>query len=283
MATTGQDVWQCSAFLNKIPMVDAMHFAQEGAELVATMYTYDLLESLGLSMETPRQLLQCSPSGFNLIPVLKENESCKDVGGSSSSSSTWLREPESVPTIPPLERVVVASDSLEADDDDVSRVPSQGRATPCDRALFNDFLNRAILKNSWKTNPRQVILKDPPLLYRSPPTLTNVVDCRFKRKNHERVFVCDGCEAIVCYSKKSTGSGSRALCTFAGDYDDNSWEALDYDLRQEAWELGLIDAKWICTRVCGSMPTGAQKDRRTRTADGTIKSGRDCKRPYWQT
>ena len=68
-STTGQEVWQCSAFLNKIPMIDSMHFAQEGAELVATMYTYDLLESLGLSMETPLQLLQCSPSGFNLIPV----------------------------------------------------------------------------------------------------------------------------------------------------------------------------------------------------------------------
>ena len=177
----------------------------------------------------------------------------------------------------------MASDFLEADDDDVSRVTSQGRATPCDRPLFNDFLNTAILKNSTKTNPRQVNLKWPPLLYRSPPTLTNVVDCRFKRKNHERVFVCDECDDIVRFSKKSTGEGSRAHCMFAGDYEDNSWEALDYDLREEAWDLGLIDAKWICTRVCGSMPTGAQKDRRTRTADGTIRSGRDCKRPYLQT
>ena len=178
----------------------------------------------------------------------------------------------------------MASDFLEADDD-VSRVPSQGRATPCDRALFDDFLNRAISKNNMKTNgnPGQVILKWPPLEYRSPPTLTNVVDCRFKRKNHERVFVCDECDDIVCFSKNSTGEGSRALCMFAGDYEDNSWEALDYDLMEEAWDLGLIDAKWICTRVCGSMPTGACKDRRKRTASGTIKSGRDCRKRSWET
>ena len=90
--------------------------------------------------------------------------------------------------------------------------------------------------------------------------------------------MCDECDDIVRFSKKSTGDRYRAHCEFAGDYEDDSWEALDYDLREEAWDLGLINGRWICIAVCRSMPTGVCKDRRKRTANGNIKSGRGCKK-----
>jgi hypothetical protein len=47
-----------------------------------------------------------------------------------------------------------------------------------------------------------------------------------------------------------------------GSYSDSSWKDLPGEFRQEAWQLGLIDASWFCHVVCGNKPTGIGKDQK---------------------
>ena len=148
-------------------------------------------------------------------------------------------------------------------------------AAPCDAAYFGEFkawaeeLNRQ--KPRKKGNSEEVVLQWPPLRFRSPATLPDT-DWRFWRQNEGRVFVCDQCGDVVRFSKVSAGTDCRILGEFAGNYEDSSWKELDYSLRWNAWNMGLIDARWFCQRVCGQHPTGAGKDRRSRTVYGCWKS-----------
>ena len=107
-----------------------------------------------------------------------------------------------------------------------------------------------------KRSEGNLILRWPPLPVRSPPTLPDI-DCRFCPEKVHRVFVCDECGDVVRFSKGTKLTGSKAECEFAGNYEDGSWTELDYSLRWEAWNMGLIDARWLCQRVCGQNPTGA--------------------------
>ena len=66
---------------------------------------------------------------------------------------------------------------------------------------------------------------------------------------------------------------------FVGNYEDSSWKEFDFGLRKEAWNIGFIDARLFCERVCGQIPTGANKDRRSRTGYGQWQGG-SAKRPY---
>ena len=87
-------------------------------------------------------------------------------------------------------------------------------------------------------------------------------DDRFNKKGTDRVYACDCCGMLVGFSRYHTNGFYRADATFMGSYSDSSWKELPGEFRQEAWELGLIDASWFCTTVCGNPPTGIGKDQK---------------------
>ena len=85
-------------------------------------------------------------------------------------------------------------------------------------------------------------------------------DDRFNKKGTDRVYACDSCGMLVGFSRYHTNGFYRADATFMGSYSDSSWKDLPGEFRQEAWQLGLIDASWFCHVVCGNKPTGIGKD-----------------------
>ena len=87
-------------------------------------------------------------------------------------------------------------------------------------------------------------------------------DDRFNKIKKQRIYACDGCGELVGFTSWNQATASSREGDFLGSYTDQSWKDLEGILQREAYELGLIDARWFCQRVCGAQPTGAGKDNR---------------------
>ena len=87
-------------------------------------------------------------------------------------------------------------------------------------------------------------------------------DSRFAVKR-QRVFICDRCGAEVRFSSKRNNSKyQRIVCEFAGSYLKDDWKDIPGALHRDAWELGLINATWLCHDGCGARLTGQNAEKR---------------------
>ena len=216
------------------------------------------LKMLGKSSQSPssgshqHQQLRLVQSQQTKSHSVTNQEAC---GGSAMSLPTWKQIDAARPQPPWRCKPALPVRSPLHDDHSLN---DEAFAAPCDAACFGEFkawaeeLNRQ--KPRKKGNSGEVVLQWPPLRFRSPATLVDI-DRRFWRQKEERVFVCDQCGDVVRFSKVSAGTRCRFLCEFAGNYEDSSWKELDYSLRWNAWNMGLIDARWFCQRMCGQHPT----------------------------
>ena len=75
---SGEQVCLCREMLGRIQMKDAMHFAQESAQEVATMYTCDLLRNLGKSDEAPSRSASLDRQSLAAPPGLGTDESSEE-------------------------------------------------------------------------------------------------------------------------------------------------------------------------------------------------------------
>ena len=103
-------------------------------------------------------------------------------------------------------------------------------------------------------NKKEPVFKPP---FGKSPMALPPGDDRFNHVKKKRVYACDGCGELVGFS-----SGNQGAKDFLGSYADQSWKNLEMILQREAYELGLIDARWFCEKVCGAQPTGDSKKKR---------------------
>ena len=88
------------------------------------------------------------------------------------------------------------------------------------------------------------------------PSRLDPRDKRFKKRD-QRLFVCDRCGNVVTRSSANQGTAhSRLQCEFAGGWVNQSWKQTPRKFQERAWDLGLIDATWLCSQFCGQEPTG---------------------------
>ena len=241
------------------------------------------LKMLGKSSQSPssgshqhQQLRLVQPQQAKLY-LVTDQEAC---GGNRMLLPTW-KQTDAAPDEPPWRcKPALPVRSPLHDDHSLNDeafgesaiecpITKPAFAFPCDAARFVEFKAWAEELNRREGNSGEVVLQWPPLRFRSPAALPDT-DWRFWRQNEGRVFVCDQCGDVVRFSKVSAGTGCRILGEFAGNYEDSSWKELDYSLRWNAWNMGLIDARWFCQRVCGQHPTDAEKNRHL---DGNIPEG----------
>ena len=99
-------------------------------------------------------------------------------------------------------------------------------------------------------------------LFRKTPMVLRPGDDRFNKIKKKRIYACDGCGELVGFTSWNQATASGCAWDFLGSYTDQSWKDLEGILQREAYELGLIDARWFCEKVCGAQPTGDSKIKR---------------------
>ena len=109
-------------------------------------------------------------------------------------------------------------------------------------------------------------IQDPPFQERMPRNIP-AIDDRFNKCKKHRIYACDGCDNVVCYSTSSKYKPGRARGEFQGCYDDQSWDRnVPGELLFPAYQDRLINCTWRCVQFCGALPTGV-KDRVSRPAE----------------
>ena len=208
----------------------------------------------------------CLPEEYRNLVFLPERElSPRDVidmqqsmvGAFREALNSYLTDPDFLLGHPDWFGSCLANNTSHSGDDMSQNYHTQVLAlekTPEELEAVENLMSRASAFAKAK-NKKAPVFKPH---FRKSPMALPPGDDRFNHVKKKRVYACDGCGELVGFS-----SGNQGAKDFLGSYADQSWKNLEMILQREAYELGLIDARWFCEKVCGAQPTGDSKIKRT--------------------